>query len=143
MAFRKEKYGSPICFEVAFYMKKTKVLLVDDEPSILLALEFLMLQEGHVVLKANNGQEALSVLESEKPNLVILDVMMPGLDGFEVAQRIRKNPNLDKTQIIFLTARGTQEDRFKGYDSGGEVYLTKPFDNKELVDLVNEVLEFG
>ena len=120
-----------------------KILLVDDEPNILVPLEFLMTQQGYTVEKATNGQEALSKMTVFRPDLVILDVMMPGIDGFEVARRIRQNENLDNTRIIFLTAKGSQADRRQGYSMGGEVYISKPFDNDELVNTVSEVLEFG
>ena len=119
-----------------------KILLVDDEPNILVPLEFLMTQQGYTVEKATNGQEALSKMTVFRPDLVILDVMMPGIDGFEVARRIRQNENLDNTRIIFLTAKGSQADRRQGYSMGGEVYISKPFDNDELVNTVSEVLEF-
>ncbi|MCB0568869.1 MAG: response regulator [Phaeodactylibacter sp.] len=123
--------------------KQTKVLLVDDEPNILVALEFLVKQEGYQVWKAENGEQALQTMEKERPHIVVLDVMMPGMDGFEVARQIRKNRRLEHTRIIFLTAKGTQSDRFKGYANGGEVYLTKPFDNDELISTINDVVEFG
>ena len=122
---------------------KTNVLLVDDEPNILVALEYLVKKEGYQVWKAEDGEQALQTMDAELPNIVILDVMMPGMDGFEVARRIRKNNRFDHTRIIFLTAKGTQKDRFKGYSNGGEVYLTKPFDNDELISTINEVVEFG
>lgn len=119
------------------------VLIVDDEPNILVAIEFLLAQKGYRVAQATNGPEALEKAEILQPDIVILDVMMPGMDGFAVARHIRENPRLDGVRIIFLTARGTQEDRFRGYETGGEVYLTKPFDNEELMATVQEVLEFG
>ena len=119
------------------------VLLVDDEPNILMAIEFLMKQQGYEVDKAVNGREALAKMKRKTPNVVVLDVMMPGMDGFEVAQRIRKNPDYEKTRIVFLTARGTPEDKMTGYSTGGEVYITKPFDNDKLVNTINELIEFG
>ncbi|MCB0584523.1 MAG: response regulator [Phaeodactylibacter sp.] len=121
----------------------TKVLLVDDEPNILIALEFLVKKEGYQAFKAENGEQALKAMASHQPHIVLLDVMMPEMDGFEVARTIRSNPEYDNTRIIFLTAKGTQEDRFKGYATGGEVYITKPFDNDELINTINEVVEFG
>ena len=121
----------------------TKVLLVDDEPNILVALEFLVKKEGYRVFKAQNGEQALAAMAAEQPNIVLLDVMMPGMDGFELARKIRANDKYDHTRIIFLTAKGTQEDRFQGYATGGEVYITKPFDNDELINTINEVIEFG
>lgn len=122
---------------------QTKILLVDDEPNILIALEFLVRQEGYQVFKAHTGEEALRIITTHHPQIVVLDVMMPGMDGFEVARRIRSDETYEDTQIIFLTAKGTQEDRFRGYASGGEVYVTKPFDNKELINVINEAVEFG
>ena len=105
----------------------TKVLLVDDEPHILVALEYLVKQEGYQVFKASDGESALDLVQQQSPQIVVLDVMMPGIDGFEVARRIRNTPEHQDTRIIFLT----------------EVYLTKPFDNKELINTINEVVEFG
>ena len=124
-------------------IKSAKILLVDDEPNILVPIEFLMQQQGFEVRKAYSGQEALDSMPGYKPDVVVLDVMMPGMDGFEVAQRIRKQPGLRNTRILFLTAKGTEEDRLKGYSTGGEVYMTKPFDNDELIQVVAEMLEFG
>ena len=120
-----------------------RVLLVDDEPNILTALEFLLAEEGMTVYKATNGEEALRLVEAHHPEVIVLDVMMPGMDGFEVARRIRSDEGNADITIIFLTAKGTQNDRFTGYDSGGEFYLTKPFDNQTVVDTVNEIFEFG
>ncbi len=119
------------------------ILIVDDEPNILVALEFLIRQQGYRVIKARNGLEALKLIEKERPSIVMLDVMMPEMDGFEVAGQIRKDDRFNDLQIIFLTAKGTEADRFQGYAKGGEVYLTKPFDNEELVTVINEVMEFG
>lgn len=117
-----------------------KVLIVDDEPNILIALEFLIRQEGYEVQKAKDGQQALQILNDFRPNVTILDVMMPRMDGFELAKRIRNQEELAETAIVFLTAKGTQEDRFTGYANGAEVYLTKPFDNQELIDTINELI---
>ncbi len=122
---------------------RTKVLLVDDEPNIIVALEFLVQSEGYQVFTAYDGKEALQKTDLQQPDIIVLDVMMPGMDGFEVARHVRANPAYQDTRIIFLTARGTQEDRFRGYSSGGEFYLAKPFDNDELINIINEVVEFG
>jgi two-component system response regulator MprA len=119
------------------------ILLVDDEPNILLALEFLIRQRGFQVVKASNGTEGVALARKHKPEIAVLDVMMPGLDGFEVAKAIRRDPQLKDTTIIFLTAKSAAQDRQKGYASGGEIYLSKPFDNQELVDIISEVFEFG
>ena len=123
--------------------KNIQILLVDDEPNILAPLEFLVSQQGYRVEKALNGHEALEKMDKVHPNLVILDVMMPGMDGFEVARRIRQDGRFDQTQIIFLTAKGAANDRLNGYANGAEIYLTKPFDNDDLIHTVNEAVEFG
>lgn len=114
----------------------TNILLVDDEPNILIPLEFLMIQQGYNVQKALNAQQALDIIKEFIPKVIILDVMMPGMDGFEVAKKVRNSLACQETQIIFLTAKGTREDRKKGFKSGGEIYLTKPFDNDELIEAV-------
>lgn len=121
----------------------TKILLVDDEPNILIALEFLFEQEGYIVQTAFDGIQALEKLVTFRPSIIVLDVMMPGLDGFEVAKRIRMMEGFDDVRIVFLTAKGTAQDKRKGYGSGGEVYITKPFDNDELLRTVSEVVEYG
>jgi DNA-binding response OmpR family regulator len=120
-----------------------KVLIVDDEPNIVTAVDFLLQQQGIETAKAYNGADALEILPDFQPNIIILDVMMPGIDGFEVARKIRSMNEYDNTRIIFLTAKGTDKDRWAGYASGGEVYLTKPFDNETLINVVMETLKFG
>ncbi|MEO1514663.1 MAG: response regulator [Bacteroidota bacterium] len=119
------------------------VLLVDDEPNILVPLEFLVRNKGYRTLTASNGRQALKVMEKVQPDLILLDVMMPEMNGFETARQIRQNPDWANIHIIFLTAKGTSEDKIQGYTSGGEVYLTKPFDNEELLNTIDETLEFG
>lgn len=121
----------------------TTILLVDDEPNIVVALEFLLQHEGYRVEKAYNGPQALELLGELKPDIAVLDVMMPGMDGFEIARRIRQHPGLEHTKIVFLTAKGTPGDKMKGYDSGGEVYLIKPFDNEEFVRIIQDLTMFG
>ncbi len=122
---------------------RTKVLLVDDEPNILVALEYLIKQEGYQAFKAENGEKALHLMNEQVPDIVVLDIMMPGIDGFEVARQIRMDSRFEGTRIIFLTAKGTRDDRFRGYATGGEIYITKPFDNEDLINTINEVVEFG
>jgi DNA-binding response OmpR family regulator len=120
-----------------------KVLLVDDEPNILVAIEFLMEQNGFLVEKAYNGEEALQKAHDFNPEVIVLDVMMPGMDGFEVARILRNSLKFSEAKIIFLTAKGTDADKINGYSKGGDIYLTKPFDNDELVMVVSELAEFG
>lgn len=122
---------------------KQKVLIVDDEPNIVIAIDFLLRQKGYQTEKAYNGKEALQKVKTFQPNIVVLDVMMPGMTGFEVANQIRKTEGFSKLQIVFLTAKGTTKDKMQGYSNGGDLYLTKPFDNDNLVSSIQEVLEYG
>lgn len=120
-----------------------KILVVDDEPNIVIALEYLLQREGYEVQKAYNGQQALDCMENWTPDIVVLDVMMPGMNGFEVARRLREIPALEHTKIIFLTAKGTQRDKESGYASGAEYYMIKPFDNDVFISTVNEIMAYG
>lgn len=120
-----------------------KVLVVDDEPNIVLALEFLLQREGYNVEKAFNGLQALEIADTFHPDIVVLDVMMPGMDGFEVARKMRNNPGLEYAKIVFLTAKGTQRDKESGYASGAEYYMIKPFDNEDFVNTINEIMAYG
>ncbi|GAB5551299.1 MAG: hypothetical protein Sapg2KO_08900 [Saprospiraceae bacterium] len=120
-----------------------KVLIVDDEPHIRMALSFLVQKEGYQVAQAENGKAAVQILKEFTPDVAILDVMMPEMDGLSLAKYIRNTANLNRTAIIFLTAKGTQDDRFEGYQTGAEVYLTKPFENEHLINTLNEVVQFG
>jgi DNA-binding response OmpR family regulator len=120
-----------------------KVLIADDEPHIVMAIEFLLETAGYEVFKAFNGIDAINLALSIRPDIIVLDVMMPGADGFSVAQTIRRQPDLEHTRILFLSARGTPKDKSTGYKSGGEYYLVKPFDNEKLVNTVREIIEFG
>ena len=117
-----------------------KVLVVDDEPSILLSLEFLMEQEGYDVHTATDGEEALQEVHKKIPDLILLDVMMPKRDGFEVCQTIRANPEWKEIRIIMLTAKGREVDQEKGIALGADDYITKPFATRELVEKVRIVL---
>ncbi|MEL6699584.1 MAG: response regulator [Bacteroidota bacterium] len=119
-----------------------RILIVDDEPHIVMAIEFLMKQCGFATDRANDGLEALHKVEQFRPDLIILDVSMPRMDGFELSKEIRTRLEYRDTKIIFLTAKGTQKDKFDGYGAGGDVYLTKPFDNGELVKTVTEMVQF-
>jgi DNA-binding response OmpR family regulator len=128
---------------VNFSTADARVLIVDDEPNIVMAVEFLLQREGYRTEKAFNGFQALELASSFIPDIVVLDVMMPGLNGFEVAEKIRQQPELENTKIIFLTAKGTQRDKEIGYNKGAEAYMIKPFENEELVTVVNEMLAYG
>lgn len=122
---------------------KPRILITDDEPNIRLAIDFLMKQAGYETAMAQNGFETLQIIKDFRPNVLILDVMMPDMTGFEAAMAIRKQEMYESVNIIFLTAKGTDKDKLKGYGAGGDLYLTKPFDNDELVELVHDVLTYG
>ncbi len=117
-----------------------KVLIADDEPNILISLEFLMKREGHTVLLARDGDEALALICAEKPALVLLDVMMPGKSGFEVCQAVRADEALAGVKILMLTAKGRDTDVAQGLGVGADGYMTKPFSTKELAARVREML---
>ncbi len=115
-----------------------KVLLVDDEPNIIMSLEFLMKKSGFKVFIARDGTEAINAIDNEVPDVVILDIMMPQVDGYEVCEYIKKEKALS-TRVIFLTAKGKESDVSKGYEAGADFYMTKPFSTKKLVSKVNEL----
>jgi DNA-binding response OmpR family regulator len=119
----------------------SKILIVDDEPNIVVPLQFLMERNGHQTLVAKSGEEALELISKEKPDLVLLDIMLPGIDGLEVCEIIRLNPEWRHTKIIFLSAKGRQVDIAKGMVLGADKYITKPFSNQQVVDSVEELLK--
>jgi len=117
-----------------------KILVVDDEPNIVLSLEFLMKQAGFQVRTASDGEAALAAMATEAPDLVLLDVMMPRKNGYEVCQAIRANPDWKAVRIIMLTAKGREVEREKGMALGADDYITKPFATQEVVERVRELL---
>jgi DNA-binding response OmpR family regulator len=118
-----------------------KVLIVDDEPNIVVALEYLMRQNGFDVRAARNGDEALAAVTDFRPDLVLLDVMMPVKDGYQVAQTIRDNPELQAVKIVMLTAKGRETEISKGMAVGADAYVTKPFSTLDLVAQVRRMLD--
>jgi len=118
-----------------------EILIVDDEPGVVVAIQFLMEKQGHNVLVAQRGEDALELIYKYKPDLVILDIMLPGISGWEVCEIIRLNPDYRNVKIIFLTARRTETEIAKGLSLGADAYITKPFSNDRLVARVNELLE--
>ncbi|MCG7902173.1 MAG: response regulator [Candidatus Thiodiazotropha lotti] len=118
-----------------------EILVVDDEPNIVLSLEFLMKKAGYNVTTANNGVDALNSIKQQRPDLVLLDVMMPRMDGYEVCQAVRGDPELSSVRIIMLTARGRDVERDKGMALGADDYVTKPFATQELVEKVKSLLD--
>ena len=117
-----------------------KVLIADDEPNIVISLEFLMKREGHAVSVARDGPAALEAIRTAKPDLVLLDVMMPGLSGFEVCQAVRGDEALAGVKILMLSAKGRDTDIAKGQALGADAYMTKPFSTRELAEKVRELL---
>jgi two-component system alkaline phosphatase synthesis response regulator PhoP len=117
-----------------------KVLIADDEQNIVISLEFLLRREGFEVFIASDGEEALLRLRAEKPDLVLLDVMMPKMNGFDVCQAIRADPDLADIRVLMLTAKGREAEVSKGLGLGADAYMTKPFSTKELVAQVRALL---
>lgn len=117
-----------------------KILIVDDEPNIVISLEFLMNREGFEVVVAKDGEEALSNIQEQQPDLVLLDVMMPKINGFDVCKQIRSDPKLSDTRIIMLTAKGRAAEVAKGLELGADGYITKPFSTRDLVVQVKNLL---
>ena len=118
-----------------------EILIVDDEPDVVVPIQFLMEQQGYLVMVAERGEDALDLIYQYKPDLVILDILLPGIDGYEVCEIIRLDPSFRDVKIIFLTARDREVDIAKGLSLGADAYITKPFSNTELVAKVKELLE--
>ena len=117
-----------------------KVLIADDEANIVISIEFLMKREGFHVLVARDGEEALAKVRSERPDLVLLDVMMPKKNGYEVCQAIKGDPEVAATRILMLTAKGRDTEVAKGLAIGADAYMTKPFATRDLVAKARELL---
>lgn len=120
-----------------------KILIAEDEPSIVLSLEFLLKNAGHDVTVARDGDEALRMIASSPPDLLVLDIMLPITNGFEVCRRIRETPACASIRILMLTARGRDSEIRKGLDYGADAYMTKPFATRELLGTVAELLAGG
>ncbi len=118
-----------------------KILTVDDEKHIVRLIQVNLERHGYQVVTANDGREALEKVESENPDLVILDVMMPYMDGFEVLQNMKRNPSTRDIPVIMLTAKAQDADVFKGWQSGVDCYLTKPFNPMELISFVQRIFK--
>ena len=118
-----------------------RVLVVDDEPNIRLSLEFLMRKAGYEVTGVEDGEAALEAVKSAVPDLMLLDVTLPKLSGYEVCEAVRANPDWKDVRILMLTARGREIEREKGLALGADDYVTKPFATKDVVERVNALLE--
>ena len=117
-----------------------RILVVDDEPMLVRLMEFILTKQGHTMLVATNGEEALAKIKSEKPHLVLLDIMMPRIDGYEVARQVRADDAIKATPIIMLSAKAQEDDIAKGLEVGVNEYITKPFAPEKLVQVVNDYL---
>ncbi len=120
---------------------KKRILIVEDEANIVVSLEFLLAQEGHEVAVATTGEDALAQCAARAPDLVLLDVMLPGIDGFEVCRRLQDLPA--RPRIILLTAHDREAERLKGLDLGADLYVTKPFSTRTLLADVRRCLDDG
>lgn len=118
-----------------------KILAVDDEKHIVRLVQVNLERAGYEVVTANDGKEALQKVQDENPDLVVLDVMMPYMDGFEVLQNLRRNPATREIPVIMLTAKAQDADVFKGWQSGVDCYLTKPFNPMELLSFVKRIFD--
>lgn len=120
-----------------------RILIVDDEPNIVVSLEFLMKREGFEVAVATDGEAALKSVEEKKPDLVLLDIMLPKKNGFEVCQTIRSHPDWQGVKIVMLTAKGRDTEVAKGTALGADAYMTKPFSTKDLIAQVRQILDMA
>ena len=120
-----------------------RILIADDEPNIVTSLEFLMRKAGYEVKLARDGEEALAQMEAFRPDLVLLDVMMPKISGYAFCQRLRSHPDWKNVKIVMLSAKGLEVEVSKGMSLGADMYVTKPFSSGELVEKVGALLAGG
>lgn len=117
-----------------------KILIVDDEPNIVMTLEYALRKQGFEVFIARDGSEALEILKIAVPDVIILDIMMPNVDGYETLKNIKENKKMENTKVVFLTAKNKASDIEKGLKLGADKYLTKPFSIKKIVSEILELL---
>lgn len=117
--------------------KSIKVLIVDDEPNILLSLEFLMKKEGFVVFIARNGDEAFDIIKREHPKIVLIDTMMPKVDGYAVCKIIKGNNDTKETKVVFLNAKSKEANIENAYNVDADLYIPKPFSTRDLLKKIN------
>jgi DNA-binding NarL/FixJ family response regulator len=118
-----------------------RLLLIDDDPNLILLVKDYLEFRGYEVVTAENGQEALDVLDKDTPDMIICDVMMPQMDGYSLVEHVRKNPRTSWIPVLFLSAKGQSQDRVKGLNTGADVYMVKPFEPEELVAQVESSLK--
>lgn len=121
-------------------MKQKKILIVDDEPNIVMSLEYAFKKKDFGVFIARDGTEALEIAEKERPHIILLDIMMPQMDGYETLKRIKGNEVLAHTKVVFLSAKSKEKDIEKGMKLGADGYMTKPFSIKKIVSDVEEMI---
>ncbi|MDO5758449.1 MAG: response regulator [Rhodobacterales bacterium] len=121
-------------------MTGAKVLIADDEPNIVVSLQFMLKREGYEVLVARDGLDALDTIRRERPGLVLLDGMMPGMSGFAVCEAVRADPELRDIRILMLTAKGRETDIARGTGAGVDAYVTKPFSTRDLIVQIRDIL---
>ena len=119
----------------------SRILIVEDEPNIVISLELLLQQVGYEVRLAADGEQALAQLDAFPPDLVLLDLLLPGLGGFEVCQKIRERSDWDRIRIIIVSARAHEAEVSKGLALGADAYITKPFSTRDLLDRVRSLLQ--
>ena len=117
-----------------------KILIADDEHKIIMTLEYTFRKAGYEVFIARDGSEVLELLKEETPDIILLDIMMPMVDGFATLEQIRKDANLQHTKVMFLSAKNKESDIEKGLALGADAYMTKPFSIKKVVEKVEELL---
>lgn len=117
-----------------------KILIVDDEPNIIMSLDYALQKNGFQVFIARNGSEALTIANNEIPNLILMDIMMPDMDGYQTFEQLKTNEKLQQTKLIFLSAKNKPTDIDKGLQMGASAYITKPFSIKKIIKIINEEL---
>lgn len=117
-----------------------KVLIVDDEPNIVIPLQFILEKNHYQVLVGHSGEDALEIIAKDRPDLILLDIMLPGIDGYEVCEMVRLNPEWCTIRIVFLTAKGREVDMAKGMILGADAYIIKPFSNAEVLEKIKSLL---
>lgn len=120
--------------------KIPKVLVVDDDPYVLMSLDFLMKKSGYDVFVGRNGTETMELLYEHKPDIILLDIMMPDIDGYAICEHIKSTDILSHCKVVFVSAKSKESDIQKGYDLGASLYITKPFSNKNLVKQIHELI---
>lgn len=120
---------------------KKKILIVDDDPNILLSVEFLLVKNGFDVLVARNGMEAIEIIEDTVPDVVLLDIMMPDVDGYVICEFIKKHERTKSAKVIFLSAKSREMDVDFGYEIGADLYMIKPFSTRTLLEKINDLLK--